>query len=377
MDTQPTTDATPDVYPYLQQLYERGGSDMFFSVGSAPQVKVEGRTQPVGEHKLRPGETQSMAYQLMSEKQVAEFERDLEMNLAVSVDGSGRFRINVYYQRGEVSMVARLIKNEIPPISALGLPIQLEKLAMLDRGLILVIGAAGSGKSTTLASMLDHRNSNKDGHILCIEDPIEFLHKHKRSVIDQREVGLDTHSFEEALRHVLREAPDVIMLGEIRDAATMQHALHYAETGHLCLATLHATSSSHAIERIVRFFPDGARKQVLADLAHNLLAVVGQRLVPGLAQKRVAAVELMLGTPYIRDLIQRDELEQLREATARAAEQGLQTFDQHLFALVEGKRIGLAAALKFAHSRTDLSLRFKPDRGFGADDSERKVLRAG
>jgi twitching motility protein PilU len=225
--------------------------------------------------------------------------------------------------------------------------------------------------------MLDFRNRHRSGNIVCIEDPIEFLHSHQRSIIDQREVGLDTHSFADALRNVLREAPDVIMLGEIRDAATMQHALHYAETGHLCVATLHATSSSHAIERIARFFPDEARKQVLADVAHNLLAVVGQRLVPGIAQKRVVAVELMLGTPYIRDLIQRDELEELREAIARAAEQGLQTFDQHLFSLLEAGRISLAEALKFADSRTDLSLKFKLERGFAADDAEMKVLRDG
>ncbi|MGK8439851.1 PilT/PilU family type 4a pilus ATPase [Ectopseudomonas hydrolytica] len=371
------TDERPDVLPYLQLMHQQGGSDLFFSVGAPPHMKVEGHSQAVGQRVLKAGEVQQLAYQLMSQKQIAEFERDLEMNLAVSLQGAGRYRVNVYYQRGEVAMVVRLIKSQIPDFTALGLPRLLEKLSMQDRGLILVTGAAGSGKSTTLAAMLDFRNRHKSGHIVCIEDPIEFLHSHQRSIIDQREVGLDTHSFADALRNVLREAPDVIMLGEIRDAATMQHALHYAETGHLCLATLHATSSSHAAERIARFFPDEARKQVLADLAHNLLAVIGQRLVPGLAQKRVAAVELMLGTPYIRDLIQRDELEQLREATARAAEQGLQTFDQHLFALLEAGRIGLAEALKYADSRTDLSLKFKLERGFAADDAELKVLRDG
>lgn len=246
---------------------------------------------------------------------------------------------------------------------------------MQDRGLILVVGAAGSGKSATLAAMLDFRNRHKGGHIVCIEDPIEFLHAHQLSIIDQREIGLDTHSFADALRNVLREAPDVIMLGEIRDAATMQHALHYAETGHLCIATLHATSSNHAIERIVRFFPDDARKQVLADLAQNLLAVVGQRLVPGLQQKRVAAIEMLLGTPYIRDLIQRDQLSDLRKATARGQEQGLQTFDQHLYLLLEAGRIALAEALKFADSRTDLSLKVKLQRGFSAEDNELKVMR--
>jgi twitching motility protein PilU len=364
-----------DVFPYLQQLYERGGSDLFFSVGAPAHMKLEGISQALNQRVLRAGEVQQLAYQLMNQKQIMEFERDLEMNLAVSVQNAGRFRVNVYYQRGEVSMVVRLIKSSIPNFEALGLPRLLEKLSMQDRGLILVVGAAGSGKSTTLAAMLDFRNRHKGGHIVCIEDPIEFLHSHQQSIIDQREVGLDTHSFADALRNVLREAPDVIMLGEIRDAATMQHALHYSETGHLCLATLHATSSSHAIERIVRFFPDEARKQVLADLAQNLLAVIGQRLVPGLQQKRVAAIELMLGTPYIRDLIQRDQLSDLREATGRALEQGLQTFDQHLYRLLEGGRISLTEALKFADSRTDLSLKVKLERGFSADDNEHKVMR--
>ena len=364
-----------DVFPYLQTLYERGGSDLFFSVGAPVHMKLEGVSQALHEPVLKPGEVQQLAYQLMSQKQIVEFERDLEMNLAVSVQNAGRFRVNVYYQRGEASMVIRLIKSSIPDFKSLGLPKLLEKLSMQDRGLILVVGAAGSGKSTTLAAMLDFRNRHKGGHIVCIEDPIEFLHSHQQSIIDQREVGLDTHSFANALRNVLREAPDVIMLGEIRDAPTMQHALHYAETGHLCLATLHATSSSHAIERIVRFFPDEARKQVLADLAQNLLAVIGQRLVPGIRQKRVAAIELMLGTPYIRDLIQRDQLGDLREATARALEQGLQTFDQHLYHLLESGRISLSEALKFADSRTDLSLKVKLERGFGAEDSEQKVMR--
>ncbi|WP_375739273.1 PilT/PilU family type 4a pilus ATPase [Pseudomonas boanensis] len=366
-----------DVFPYLQQLYERGGSDLFLSVGAPPHMKVEGHSQPAGEEVLKPGEVQLMAYQLMTQKQIAEFERDLEMNLAVSVQRSGRFRINVYYQRGEVAMVVRLIKSDIPSIAALGLPPILEKLSMQDRGLILVIGAAGSGKSTTLAAMLDYRNRHRSGHIVCIEDPIEFLHSHQKSIIDQREIGLDTHSFSDALRNVLREAPDVIMLGEIRDLDTMQHALHYAETGHLCLATLHGTSSSHAIERIARFFPEEARRQVLADLSQNLLAMIGQRLVPGLAQKRVAAVELMLGTPYIRDLIQRDQLDDLKSATERALEQGMQTFDQHLYTLFQTGRVSLADALKFADSRTDLGLKIKLERGFGAADAEMKVLRDG
>ena len=368
MENQPSTQSAPDVYSYLQMLHDQGGSDLFLSVGTTGQIKVEGNTRPVNERVLRQGEVQLMAYQLMTQRQIGDFERDLEMNLAVSVSTTARFRINVYYQRGEVSMVVRMIQSKIPAIVDLGLPAQLEQLAMLDRGLILVVGAAGSGKSTTLAAMLDHRNQQKSGHIICIEDPIEYIHQHKLSVIDQREVGLDTHSFSDALRNVLREAPDVIMLGEIRDLDTMQNALHYAETGHLCLATLHATTTTHALERIVRFFPEDARKQILADLSQNLVAMVGQRLIPALIQRRAVAVELMLATAHIRDLIQRDLLDDLREAIGRATEQGLQTFDQHLFELHKAGKISVEEALRHADSRTDLTLRIKLGRQVSSDD---------
>ena len=368
MENQPSTQSAPDVYSYLQMLHDQGGSDLFLSVGTTGQIKVEGNTRPVNERVLRQGEVQLMAYQLMTQRQIGDFERDLEMNLAVSVSTSARFRINVYYQRGEVSMVVRMIQSKIPAIVDLGLPAQLEQLAMLDRGLILVVGAAGSGKSTTLAAMLDHRNQQKSGHIICIEDPIEYIHQHKLSVIDQREVGLDTHSFSDALRNVLREAPDVIMLGEIRDLDTMQNALHYAATGHLCLATLHATTTTHALERIVRFFPEDARKQILADLSQNLVAMVGQRLIPALIQRRAVAVELMLATAHIRDLIQRDLLDDLREAIGRATEQGLQTFDQHLFELHKTGKISVEEALRHADSRTDLTLRIKLGRQVSSDD---------
>jgi twitching motility protein PilU len=361
------TDAALDVFRYLHLLAQHGGSDMFFSVGAPPHMKVEGRSGPIDEPALQPGDVQRLAYQVMTQKQMAEFERNLELNLAISVQNCGRFRLNVYYQRGEVTMVARLIMTTIPNFEALGLPVWLGRLAMQDRGLILVVGAAGSGKSTTMAALLDYRNRHAGGHILCIEDPIEFLHSHQRSIVDQREVGLDTHSFAEALRNVLREAPDVIMLGEIRDYDTMHHALHYAETGHLVIATLHATSGTHAIERIVRFYPETARKQILADLSHNLLATIGQRLVPGLEQKRVAAIELMLATAYVRDLIQRDKLEELREAIRRSEDQRMQTFDQHLFRLYREGRVALEDALKHADSRTDLGLRIKLELGHGVD----------
>ncbi|MDY3196993.1 MAG: PilT/PilU family type 4a pilus ATPase [Pseudomonadaceae bacterium] len=364
-----------DVFRYLHALSERNGSDLFFSVGAPVTLKREGHYHPLEEKPLGPGEVKQLAYQLMSQKQIAEFERTLEMNLAVGVPNAGRFRVNVYYQRGEVAMVVRHINNKIPRIAELGLPPVLEKLVMLDRGLILVVGAAGSGKSTTLASMLDYRTANRAGHIVCIEDPIEFLHRHQKAIIDQREVGLDTMSFAEALRNVLRESPDVIMIGEIRDLETMQHALHYSDTGHLVLATLHATNASQAVERMVNMFPKEARNQVLGDIAMNLAAVIGQRLVPGVEKKRVAAVELLLRTPYIVDLIARDELEEIKSAMSRSAELGLQTFDQHLYELVQSGAISLDEALKHADSRTDLTLRARLEKGFSYEENEMKVLR--
>lgn len=358
-----------DIFEYLHTLVLQGGSDLFFSVGAPVNMKREGDFSPLDEHKLSSSDVKQLAYQLMNQKQAAEFERELEMNLAVGIPEVGRFRANIYYQRGEVAMVIRHINNKIPRIADLGLPRSLEKLVMLDRGLILVIGAAGSGKSTTLASMLDYRNKNRGGHIVCIEDPIEFLHDHQQSIIDQREVGLDTHSFREALRNVLRESPDVIMIGEIRDRESMQHALHYSETGHLVLATLHATNTVQAVERIVNLFPEEVRHQTLSDISMNLAAIIGQRLIPGIDKKRVAAVEMLLRTPYIVDLIARDELHEIRTAMSRSLEQGLQTFDQHLHALVNRNAITLKNALKFADSRTDFMLQTKLEKGFSNEES--------
>jgi twitching motility protein PilU len=364
-----------DVIALLRQLAEREGSDMFFSVGAPPHIKIEGVTEPLDLPPLGSEDVRQMAYSLLSAAQREEFERELELNLAYSIEGAGRFRLNLYLQRGEVGLVARYVKSRIPAIRELGLPPQLEKLALRDRGLILVVGAAGSGKSTTLAAMLDQRNAQKSGHIICIEDPIEFLHSHRKSLIDQREIGLDTHSFAAALRNVLREAPDVIMLGEIRDLDSMQHALHYAETGHLVLATLHATSSLQAIERIVHFFPENARAQVLSDLSENLLAVIAQRLIPGRTRRRVAAVELMMSTPYLRDLVKRDELHLFKEALGRSQEYGLQTFDQHLYRLYEAGQISLEEAIRHADSRTDLTLKIRLEHGSEFSAQEQQTLR--
>ena len=348
-----------DINRYLKALVEKEGSDLFFSVGAPVTLKREGDFFAFGNQPLASGAVKELAWQVMSEKQIEEFEREQEMNLAVGLPNCGRFRINVYYQRGEVGMVVRHISHKIPAFAVLGLPVQLEKLALKDRGLILVVGATGSGKSTTLAAMLDYRNANRAGHIVCIEDPIEFLHKHKKSIVDQREVGLDTQSFAHALRNVLRESPDVIMIGEIRDKATMQHALHYSETGHLVVATLHATNSVQAIERVVNLFPEGERKQTLGDISMNLAGIIAQRLVPAVEQKRVAAVEVLLRTPYIRNLIARDELHEIKDSMNRGQEPGLQSFDQHLYELVGKGSITLEMALRYADSPTDLKLKAK------------------
>ncbi|MFN3580208.1 MAG: PilT/PilU family type 4a pilus ATPase [Pseudomonas sp.] len=349
-----------DVNDYLRRLAELKGSDLFLSVGAQATIKREGAFVKLDEHTLPKGSVKDMAYQLMSPKQVSEFERDLEMNLAVGLSGVGRFRANVYVQRGEVAMVIRYINDTIPDFRTLGLPAALGKLVMLDRGLILVTGSTGSGKSTTLAAMLDYRNTNRAGHIVCIEDPIEFLHHHKESIIDQREVGLDTHSFADALHNVLREAPNVIMIGEIRDRATMQHALHYSETGHLVLATMHATNTVQAVDRMANMFPEEARQQVLGDISMNLAAIIGQRLATGINKPRLPVVEVLVRTPYIVNLIARGEIQDIRDAMTRATDDNtLQTFDQHLFQLLVEKAITLKEALRLADSRNDLMLRAK------------------
>ena len=288
----------------LQQMVRLGASDLFLSVGALPTLKVEGRMVPVGQETLKPGAVRVMAYSVMTESQVRQFEMSLESDLAISVGGLGRFRFNVYLQRGEVSVVARLVKHQIPTLEALRLPPVVQKLALLRQGLVLVVGAAGSGKSTTLAAMLELRNQSAPGHILTVEDPIEFLHSHRKCIVDQREVGLDTLSFHDALRHALREAPDVIMIGEIRDAETMRHVLHYAETGHLCISTLHSNNANQAIDRIISFFPESAHRQVRMDLSLNLRGV--QLQVQAGALRRLAVEETVLSDFFARVIIGAD-----------------------------------------------------------------------
>ncbi|MCU0755665.1 MAG: PilT/PilU family type 4a pilus ATPase, partial [Xanthomonadales bacterium] len=304
-------------------------------------------------------QTRAMAYSIMSDKQQKEFEATMEMNLAVGLPDVGRFRVNVYRQRGNIAIVVRYITNDIPALEKLNLPEKLKEIIMLPRGLVLVVGSTGSGKSTALASMIDFRNINRTGHILTIEEPIEFLHKHKKSIVDQREVGIDTISYENALKNAMREAPDVILIGEIRDRETMHHAIAYAETGHLCLATLHANNANQTLDRILNFFPESARHQLLIDLSLNLQAVLSLRLIKGTDGKRVPAVELLLKTPYVADLIEKGEVDQLKEAMKQGLNQGMLTFDESLYQLYTAGRITLNDALDNANSRTDLALRIR------------------
>lgn len=358
-----------EVFNFLQLMVEKNASDLFFSVGAPVNVKIEGVTHPLKMPPLVPGQVKELAYAVMNDKQQAEFESRMELNLSISAKGLGRFRVNVFMQRGETGMVIRFIKSKIPAIAELGLPPILEQLVMLKRGLVLVTGATGSGKSTTLAAMINYRNQHATGHILTIEDPLEFLHHHQRSIVDQREVGIDTVSYEEALKNAMRESPDVIMIGEIRDRLTMQQALAYAETGHLCLSTLHASNANQAMERIVNFFPDEARHQLLLDLSINLAGVVSQRLVPGLKQKLEPAVEVMVQSPYISELIAKGDINAIKEAMSHSSSEGMCTFDQALYQLYAEGRVSLDEALHNADSRTDLSLRIRLAAGVNPEET--------
>ena len=358
-----------DVFSFLNLMVEKNASDSFFSVGAPVNVKIEGVTHPLKMPALVPGEVKHMAYAVMNERQISEFEARMELNMSISAAGLGRFRVKVFMQRGETGMVVRFIKSKIPPLAELGLPSILETLVMLKRGLVLVTGATGSGKSTTLAAMLNYRNLNATGHILTIEDPIEFIHDHKHSIVDQREVGIDTLSYENALKNAMREAPDVIMIGEIRDRNTMQQAIAYAETGHLCLSTLHANNANQAIERIVNFFPDDVHHQLLLDLSINLAGVVSQRLIPGLKEKLVPAVEVMVQSPYISDLIAKGEIMAIKDAMAHSTDAGMCTFDQALYTLYASGRISREEALHNADSRTDLALRIRLAEGVSASET--------
>ena len=352
-----------DIGYFLKLMTEKGASDMFLTTGAPVNIKVEGKLYPLGNTGLPSGMAKKIAYSLMDEGQVPQFERDLELNLAIAVKDAGRFRINVFKQRGEVGMVIRAIKSDIPSIEQLRLPVLFKELIKEPRGLILLVGATGSGKSTTLASMIDHRNQSASGHILTIEDPIEYLHRHKKSVINQREVGLDTHSYHDALKNAMREAPDVIMIGEIRDAETMEAAIAFSETGHLCLATLHSNNADQTLERILNFFLESAHRNVLMNLALNLRAVISQRLVIGKDGRRLPAVEVLLHTPLLRDMIRRGQIHEMKEAMERSLQEGMQTFDQALMPLYKRGVIDLEEALSKADSRDGLALRTRLSEG--------------
>lgn len=343
----------------LGQMAQQQASDLFLTTGAPPHIKVQGRSLPLPLPALQQGEAGALAYSVMSAEQIAEFEKTLECNLAHNAPEIGRFRINVYRQRGDVAMVARRINHQIPGFDALGLPPAVQALAMAQRGLVLVVGAAGSGKSTTLAAMLNHRAQHSQGHILTVEDPIEYLFSHQRCTVDQREVGIDTMSFAHALRNAMRQAPNVIMIGEIRDRETMEHALAYAETGQLCVSTLHAANAMQAIRRIVSFFPEIMHAQVHLDLASNLQGVISQRLLPGLRGGRVLAAEVLLHSAYVGDLIARGAVDSLKQAIEKSGVVGMQSFDQVLLQLVQEGRIHQETALENADSRTDLSLRMR------------------
>ncbi len=347
------------IEPWLRVLAENKGSDLYLATGAPPCAKFEGQLKPISKEPLKPGDVEAIADEIMDETQRDDFRRELEMNLAISIPNCGRFRVNIFRQRNEVSIVARYIVMDIPHWQDLGLPEVLPDLIMRKRGLILFVGATGSGKSTSLAAMIDHRNSHSSGHIVTIEDPVEFVHRHKKSIVNQREIGVDTRNWHNALKNTLRQAPDVILIGEIRDRETMEHAISFAETGHLCISTLHANNANQALDRIINFFPEERRDQLLLDLSLNLQGFVSQRLIPNLAGGRSAAIEILLGTPMVKDLIAKGAVGDIKEIMEKSTEHGMQTFDQALLALAQAGKISQEEAIRNADSANNLRLKFK------------------
>ena len=344
----------------LKLMVSRNGSDLFITGEFPPAMKVDGKVTKVSSQPLNAGHTLALARAIMNDKQAAEFERTKECNFAISPPGVGRFRVNAFIQQGKVGMVMRVIPAALPTIDGLGVPQVLKEVVMAKRGLAILVGATGSGKSTTLAAMVDWRNEQSFGHIITIEDPVEFVHPHKNCVVTQREVGLDTDSWAAALKNTLRQAPDVILMGEVRDRETMEHAIAFAETGHLCLCTLHANSANQALDRIINFFPEERRAQLLMDLSLNLRAMVSQRLIPKQDSKgRSAVVEVMLNTPLISDLIFKGDVSEIKEIMKKSRNLGMQTFDQALFDAFESNAITYEDALRNADSVNDLRLQIK------------------
>jgi len=359
---------------YLKIMMLKEGSDVFLSTGAPPICKIEGKMVPLEQKTMAPDEVKEIAYRVMGPEKVAQFEQRPEMNLALSEPGIGRFRINIFQQRNQVAMVVRAIKSEAPAWQDLGLPKVVIDLIMEKRGLLLFVGGTGSGKSTSLAALIDYRNKNATGHIITIEDPIEFVHRHKKSIVNQREVGIDTLSYHDALKETLRQAPDVILIGEIRDRETMEHAIAFAETGHLAISTLHANNANQAMDRIINFFPEERRRQLLLDLSLNIRGVVSQRLIPGTDGKRLAAFEILTGSSTVRDLLKRGDIGELKEVMEKSVVQGMQTFDHALFELYKEGRIDLEEALKNADSANNL--RLKINLSEGKDNTEERDLEA-
>lgn len=355
-----THQAWQSVQQLLTVMRQRGGSDMFITAGFSPAIKLDGKMSQISQQVISAELSRALVLSTMNERQREEFLRTNECNFAISIEGIGRFRVSAFVQQGKAGMVVRTITTEIPDIDALGVPVQLKDIVMQKRGLVVMVGATGSGKSTTLAAMIGHRNSHSHGHIITIEDPVEFVHPHRNCIVTQREVGTDTADWHTALKNTLRQAPDVILIGEIRDRETMDHAIAFAETGHLCLATLHANNSNQALDRIINFFPEERRAQLLMDLSLNLRALISQRLVPlKSGSGRCAAVEIMLNSPLISDLICKGQIHEIKEAMKKSRELGMQTFDQALFDLIQADRISIDQALRHADSMNDLRLAIK------------------
>ncbi|WP_374584769.1 PilT/PilU family type 4a pilus ATPase [Pseudoduganella sp.] len=352
--------ASKFMFDLLRLMVSKKGSDLFITAGFPPAIKIDGKMTPVSAQALTPAHTADLARSIMNDKQTASFEQTKEANFAISPGDLGRFRVSAFVQMSSVGMVLRTINSSIPNFDELGLPPVLKDVIMTKRGLVIMVGATGSGKSTTLAAMVGHRNENSYGHIITIEDPVEFVHPHRNCIVTQREVGVDTEDWEVALKNTLRQAPDVIQIGEIRDRQTMDHAIAFAETGHLCLATLHANSSNQALDRIINFFPEERRQQLLMDLSLNLKGMISQRLIPKKdAKGRAVAVEIMLNSPLIADLIFKGQVHEIKELMKRSRELGMQTFDQALFDLYEAGAITYEDALRNADSVNDLRLAIK------------------
>jgi twitching motility protein PilU len=348
------------MHDLMRMMMSRDGSDLFITAGSPPAMKVDGKITVVSKQNLSPDHTQMLARSIMNDKQMSEFEASQECNFAIGLPGVARFRVNAFVQRGSIGLVLRIISSKIPTFDELQLPDILQQIAMAKRGLVIFVGGTGSGKSTSLASMVNYRNKNSYDHIITIEDPVEFVHDHINCLVTQREVGVDTETYGIALKNTLRQAPDVILIGEIRDRETMEHAIAFAETGHLCLTTLHANSTNQALDRIINFFPDERRSQLLMDLSLNLKGLISQRLIPKIdGAGRVPAIEVMLNTPLMSDMIFKGDVHGIKSLIAKSNEAGMKTFDQALFDLYEAQAITFEDALRNADSVNDIRLRIK------------------